>query len=297
MIGPDMQVIYDLGANTGDNIAYYLLKAERVVAVEANPNLAKMITARYSSEILSGRLVVENAVLVNDKGGQCVPFYINTRNHRMSRFPEPIPPLEYGSDPSHYEKATLPSLDICKLVERCGPADYMKIDLEYYDMAILKAMFANGIFPSRLSVESQDIAIFLTLVSLGGYNSFKLVDGSQVGRDFANHPIMTSAGPAVFQFPHHSAGPCADDLPGAWQNADSFFRHLALHGIGWRDIHASRIDAPITARRQSLLDYVVEERIPPVLRGVARTVLSLASRLTAKKWPEFELSVHRNQAA
>lgn len=153
-----MKVIYDLGANIGDNVAYYLIKAERVVAVEANPKLARIISERYATEILSGRLVVENAVLVNGKGGEAVPFYINIRNHRMSRFPEPIAPLEYGSDPSHYEKVHLTSLGVCELVERYGHADSMKIDLEYHDMTILKGMFSNGIFPSRLSVEAQDIA-------------------------------------------------------------------------------------------------------------------------------------------
>jgi hypothetical protein len=32
-----MKIIYDLGANNGDDIPYYLLKADTVVAVEANP--------------------------------------------------------------------------------------------------------------------------------------------------------------------------------------------------------------------------------------------------------------------
>ncbi len=54
------KVIYDLGANTGDDIAYYLKKADKVVAVEANPTLAKQIESKYSAAISEGRLFVEN---------------------------------------------------------------------------------------------------------------------------------------------------------------------------------------------------------------------------------------------
>lgn len=286
-----MKLIYDLGANNGDNLPYYLLKAERVVAVEANPVLADLIRERFAAEIAEGRLVVENAVLIAGEGGKPVPFHINTMNHRMSRFPEPVAPMDYGSHPSHYRRVELPSISLRELIARHGEPDYIKIDLEYYDAVVLRDMFANGIFPPLISTESQDIAIFLIMVTLGGYDSFKLIDGSQVGRDFRDHPILTREGPARHSFPDHAAGPCGDDLPGQWLNANSFFRHLALHGIGWRDIHASRLHKPVSSRSQTLLDYIVTERIPAPLQGMARAGLRLATRLTAKPRPAFERSI------
>ena len=51
-------VIYDFGANNGDDIAYYLRKPCRVVAVEANPALCRQIEERFAEAIASGRLVV-----------------------------------------------------------------------------------------------------------------------------------------------------------------------------------------------------------------------------------------------
>ena len=33
------KVIYDIGSNNGDDIPYYLMKCDKVVAVEANPLL------------------------------------------------------------------------------------------------------------------------------------------------------------------------------------------------------------------------------------------------------------------
>ena len=38
-----MKIIYDLGANNGDNLPYYFLKSDKVVAVEANIILCNQI--------------------------------------------------------------------------------------------------------------------------------------------------------------------------------------------------------------------------------------------------------------
>jgi len=57
------KVIYDIGANNGDDIPYYLQKADVVVAVEANPDLCKQLRERFVESIECGRLVVENCVV------------------------------------------------------------------------------------------------------------------------------------------------------------------------------------------------------------------------------------------
>ena len=43
------KIIYDFGANNGDDIPYYLMKADEVIAVEANPKLCDVIKNRFSS--------------------------------------------------------------------------------------------------------------------------------------------------------------------------------------------------------------------------------------------------------
>ena len=79
------KVIYDLGSNNGDDIPYYLLKCDLVVAVEANPILCKHIEARFSDAIQDGRLVVENYVLDTDQSQGNVSFYIHRTNHVLSQ--------------------------------------------------------------------------------------------------------------------------------------------------------------------------------------------------------------------
>ena len=44
-------VIYDFGRNNGDDVEYYLLEADKVVGVEANPILCDEVRRRFPAEI------------------------------------------------------------------------------------------------------------------------------------------------------------------------------------------------------------------------------------------------------
>ena len=52
------KIIYDFGSNNGDDISYYLLKSDLVIAVEANPVLCNHIKKRFKQQILNGNLIV-----------------------------------------------------------------------------------------------------------------------------------------------------------------------------------------------------------------------------------------------
>ena len=86
------KIIYDFGANTGDDIPYYLKKGDVVVAFEANPMLTKEIERKYHQEILGGRLFVENCVITNGEFSGNVPFYLHKHGNIISQFPKP--PIE-----------------------------------------------------------------------------------------------------------------------------------------------------------------------------------------------------------
>ena len=58
------KIIYDFGANNGDNIPYYLLKSDLVIAVEANPELCNLIKNRFNKEIEDIKLIVEICILI-----------------------------------------------------------------------------------------------------------------------------------------------------------------------------------------------------------------------------------------
>jgi FkbM family methyltransferase len=232
-------IIYDFGSNNGDDIPYYLLKSDLVVAVEANPVLANRIRQRFKSEISGNRLIVENCVVTDSDAAGNVPFYLHKTLHIGSQFPRPA-----AADAHNYEQVSLPAKRAVEVVRAHGDPHYVKIDLEHYDHVVLKDLLVNGIRPPYISAESHSIKTFCLLVALGGYKAFKLVDGASVPTKYANHAISTATGRRTYAFPAHSAGPYGNDIRGPWMSDDNLFRVLAFAGLGWRDIHASALDTP-----------------------------------------------------
>jgi FkbM family methyltransferase len=233
------KIIYDFGANNGDDVPYYLLKADRVVAVEANPVLAEEIERRFSREISSGRLVVENCVLTVDASAGEVPFYLHKSNHVLSQFPAPQP-----SYAGQFDEVLLPANDVLDIVRRHGAPHYIKIDVEHFDHVILRRLLLNNIRPPYISAESHSVDTLCLLVALGEYSAFKLVDGASVATRYARHTIDTADGARDYSFVEHSAGPFGNDIAGSWMTKDILFRVLSYAGLGWKDIHASSVDAP-----------------------------------------------------
>ncbi|NEP35151.1 MULTISPECIES: FkbM family methyltransferase [unclassified Moorena] len=241
------KIIYDIGANNGDDVPYYLKKADIVIAVEANPILCEQMQKRFALEIQQQKLVIENCVLTAANEVTSVPFYIHKTKHVLSQFPAPT------HKPENYEKVFLPGKTVNQLFYEHGYPYYVKIDIEHYDHVILRSLLNNDIRPKYISAESHSIEVFILLASLGNYDAFKIVNGSSVATTYHNWPISTTTGEEVYSFPYHSAGPFGEDVAGEWVNSESLFRTLLSDGLGWKDIHAKKQDEYMLARRPSVL--------------------------------------------
>lgn len=248
------KVVYDLGANNGDDIPYYLLKSDVVVAVEANPTLCELINVKFKAEIQAGRLVVENCVVTDETESSVADFYIHKSNHVLSQLPQPAP-----ADLMMFKKVVLPAKAITELIDSHGNPYYIKIDIEHYDAQILRALFSAGVFPPFISAELHSIEVFALLVAQGGYNAFKLVDGGSVSRVYSNRLIIceNEQKQVKFSFPFHAAGPFGNDVDGVWMTADNFLRVLALEGLGWKDIHATNLESAGLSTRISSYDLIL----------------------------------------
>jgi FkbM family methyltransferase len=289
---PYPRVIYDLGSNNGDDLPYYLKKADRVVAVEANPVLAQAITQRFMREIAEKRLFVENCVLIAAESPhiaatppQIVPFYLHKNNHKLSQLPKPT-----EKNLANFEEVFLPSKSVSSLVGTYGEAFYVKIDLEHYDEVILKELFERGIRPPYISVEAHSIGVFCTLVSLGKYNAFKIVDGSTVAEKYRDRVIDSNAGPTTYSFPDHSAGPFGDDVDGPWMTASNFFYLLAFERLGWKDIHATtqiRPDPMAVPRFGTRAEFerAVRMRAATLLKTTAPKIVLDAAKFLRRVFP------------
>ena len=231
------KIIYDIGANNGDDLAYYLKKADVVVACEADPDLCEYISNKFQKEITDNRLIVENFVISEGIESERVPFYKHKTANILNQFPKP------SQDKMHeFEEIYLPAKSASSVVKKYGNPYYIKIDVEFYDQAILRDLFNNKIQPEYISAESHNIEVFCILVVLGEYKNFKLVDGQSVSDIYRNHSISTNNGMIEeVTFPHHSAGPFGDDIIGDWMDQNNFINILVSQKLGWKDIHAKKI--------------------------------------------------------
>ena len=273
-------VIYDLGSNNGDDVAYYLKKADTVVAVEANPALATEISRRFSDEIAAGRRVVENCVITTSSYPDEVTFYVHRTNHVLSQFPRPDDSIIH-----HYDAILLPAKSVVDLVRAHGEPLYVKIDVEHFDQVVLADLFAHNIRPPYISAEAHTIEVFSLLFTAGRYRAFKLVDGPTVARQYKAHTIKTVNGEARHSFPHHSAGPFGEDIPGGWMTPDNFFRFLAFEELGWKDIHATSLVDPDPSLMPSLVrNYMkaASRRARTSIQSRCARCISLARRLITK---------------
>jgi FkbM family methyltransferase len=274
------RTIYDFGSNNGDDLSYYLLKADRVIAVEANPLLASQIERRFAKEIAEKRLFVENCVVTDEDSSCNVPFYLHRYNPHLSQFPKPT-----QSNIANFQEVSLPSKSVSDLIATHGEAFYIKIDLEHYDEVILRHLFRQNVRPPFISVESHSVEVFCALVSLGKYNSFNIVDGRSVAEKYKRRVINSNVGRTTYSFPARSSGPFGDDVDGPWLTASQFFYLLAFERLGWKDIHASteilpdpRAEPRFGTRAE--LERAVKTRVSNVIAHCISTCLAFARAIT-----------------
>lgn len=240
-------VIYDFGMNNGDDVEYYLLKAARVVGVDANRSLCELVERRFAESIEEGRLCVLNLALSAEEPDGPIPFYLHKTNHVLSQLPKPD-----DRELRNFTEVEVSCRTPAAIVREFGEPSYIKIDVERLDLAVLNNLFAAGIFPPEISAEAHSADIFACLVA-NGYCSFNLVDGRTVGKRYGHAKISTPQGRKEFEFKQHSAGPFGEDILTPWEDADTFLYTLANAGLGWKDIHASRVIPPGPAPSHKLI--------------------------------------------
>ena len=244
-MSPDL--IYDVGMNNGDDTAYYLLRGYRVIAIEANPILAKAGAQRFAAEIAAGRLKILN-VGISDREGD-FPFWICEAKSEWSSFHREI--ASRDGSPNH--EVTIPCRQIASIVAEHGVPFYLKIDIEGNDMLCLQGL-PGGDLPKYVSLEAA-VSDPLTHLTSVGYSGFKCISqrnylalqipacDEQLRFEGAlenlyspnifmralrclgakwlwNRQLDESRTRGAWKFPWGSSGPFGEDLPGRWQTAD-----------------------------------------------------------------------------
>ncbi len=213
----DPNLIYDVGAHQGEDTGFYLEKGFRVVAIEANPDLAKSLARKFAAEIASGQLTLVECAIAAAEGE--VAFFVNEsasvwgttrpdwaeRNRKMGATSRQI---------------TVAARTFRSILAQYGIPHYLKVDVEGVDLDCIRALMTFAVRPNFVSIESNKVSWqglleeFDVLTALG-YAKFKLVDQRAVPMQRESSPALEGRTTGhVFQF--GSSGLFGNDLPGTW---------------------------------------------------------------------------------
>lgn len=261
----DEKLIYDVGANNGDDTAFYLAQGYRVIAIEASPKMAAGLKTRFADEIDRGGVVLLN-VGIADRQGQ-MQFWVCEDNPDWSSFHREIA----SRNNSRHHSEIVDVVPFRQVLAERGTPFYCKIDIEGNDRLCLAGL-SDREHPKYISIEMShhDGDRDLTLLRELGYDKFKII--SQVTRTQPLHLLSMAnfwlsgrareflmqsdrkwrgvSSKAGWHFPFGSSGPFGEDTPGRWNSYEATLRSWRrLHdldarhkagGLGdWYDIHAA----------------------------------------------------------
>lgn len=214
-------LIFDLGMHRGEDTEFYLKKGFRVVAVEAEPDLAASARVAFAGAIADGRLVVVNKAIAPTTGR--VTLYRNRAQsvwHTLdAEWAERNARRGYASEAVEIEAVTLGDL-----FAEHGVPYYLKIDIEGMDLVALEALTGCAERPKYVSIESDKTSMralrreFTLLQSLG-YDRFKLVNQHHVVRQREPNPPLVGAY-SGHRFAYGASGLFGDEAPGPWLGAE-----------------------------------------------------------------------------
>ena len=204
-----MNLIFDIGFNVGEFTQTCFNKYPNcsVIAVEANPNLVNSASphffTNYNLSLLNN--------LVSDVEGESLDFYIShkatgvstasTEFMENSRFTKGSKHLGENSiewaAPIKVESITIDSM-----IERYGVPDLLKIDVEGYELNVLKGLTQkiNDICFEWHEEESENLYKILEHLQSLGYNQFGVIGWFDEG-DIFEKATFSDKGDPYLEYP------------------------------------------------------------------------------------------------
>ena len=139
----DRNLVFDIGMHKGEDTEFYLGKGFRVVAFEADPELAEFCRRRFSDFVDKGKLViVEGAIVSRDvleAGQRKVLFY---KNNDVSAWGTVTPDWAQRNARLGHPSISIEInvVDLSFVMKECGVPYYMKIDIEGAEILALRGM-------------------------------------------------------------------------------------------------------------------------------------------------------------
>jgi len=173
-----MNLVFDIGANSGQNIDLFKSKFKKVIAFEPNPKLYESLLNYFSDE----NVIVDNRALSNKE--EIKEFRISNMDV-LSTFSEDW--INNGRFAGHYkwnEFVEVQTTTLNSIINEFGIPDYIKIDVEGYEYEVLLSfsmLLENTIISFEWSEEQKEkIESILKHLSDLGYTNFSFTHADKV---------------------------------------------------------------------------------------------------------------------
>lgn len=242
-------LIYDIGMHVGDDTDFYLRKGFRVVAIEANPELAAKAAERFAGAIAESRLSVLNVAVAGYNG--LIELLITPEKDDWSTVVPEVAKKKEAESGASFTAIEVGAIRFEPILARFGVPYYMKLDIEGAERHCLEALAGFSARPKFISIELGALNALDSLSSLG-YSQFKIINQR------LNESIVLPRPPREGQDVEwrfdslFSSGAFGEETAGTWlpteKAADQLRRVLATWETGdWYDIHA-KLSPPAPAR-------------------------------------------------
>lgn len=179
-------VILDCGANIGTSVIYFkkLYPNARIIAFEANPDIAKILKENLDTNKITDVDVVEKAVWMNDEG------------------------IEFGLEASdassiykEENKTKVPSIRLKDYLEKENNIDMLKMDIEGAELEVLKDCKDNLSYVANMFIEfhsylmrEQNLGELITILEENGFRYYVKANDDRnkplVNRKIKSNPEM-----------------------------------------------------------------------------------------------------------
>lgn len=148
----DRKLIFDLGAHSGIDTAHYLSRGFKVVAVEANPQLARKLKRRGAD----GRLIIEARALSSSANPISLHLPVQlTSDVWGTTSPQQAKMLHEVGVVTH--EIQVPTVSLETLIQTHGVPYYIKCDIEGSDTEFLEMLADCASQPETISFELTQV--------------------------------------------------------------------------------------------------------------------------------------------
>lgn len=196
-------LVFDIGAHVGDRIGAFRALGATVVALEPQPAACRWLKLRYGWD---RRVTLVRAAASEATG--TVVLHVNIANPTVSTASEVFIEASRGAEGwegQHWEETiSVPALTLDALIEKYGAPAFVKIDVEGFELAVLKGLSrAIPALSFEFTTIQRDVAeaCLNRLAVLGDYR-FNVALGESQRLEFAEPVTAARIAEFVASLPH-----------------------------------------------------------------------------------------------